>query len=127
MKAITNFKYQWIFEEDKNRLFVKYSGDNNWSEITEKKPAPYGGIFWHIEPANKSHWLQTILRPERIDVFYKLSSGEQTIYYKKHLSKQEVSEWQFDFLDIVEPIFDEIKGKNKWVFKHKSKADFIKG
>lgn len=120
--TIERFRYNQL----NNQLWVLPKG-REWQEITTKEKSKYHGWYWAIDPYNKNHWIQTIIRQDRIDVFYRLSAGQQTIYYKKHLPRLDEQDFFFDFQDIQERQTDEKTGREKWVFKHKPKADFSKG
>ena len=119
--TIERFKYNQL----NNQLWILPKG-KEWSEVKDRESSKYHGWFWKVDPYNKNHWIQTTIRQDRIDAFYKLVAGQQTIYYKKFLPRLDEQDFFFDFQDIQEKITDD-KGREKWAFKHKPKQDFSKG
>jgi len=109
MNTLSNqFKYNYL----ENRLWEIKEGDI-LLEIAENEQffTQYNGLGFNL--AEKT-WLVFNLYIDRIKVFYKRTLADgQIIYYQKHLPKEEIIEWEFTYLDIVEKV------EGKWTYRNK--------
>lgn len=109
MKQLTNhFQYNYC----ENRLWVREE-ENILLEIseTEQFTTQFNGQGFNLDNGT---WIVFNIHSERIKAFYKktLSDGD-IIYYQKWLPREEITQWEFSYLDIVE------KRGNKWEFRNK--------
>ena len=115
MLIIANCENQTRIMNQVNKFQYKYLENRLWEldaeEILLKFSTQYNGLGFKLDQGT---WIVFNLYTDKIKAFYKKTlANSDIIYYQKILPKEEIIEWEFTYLDIIE------KQGNKWEFRNK--------
>jgi len=89
--------------------------EGNFREIPQEQKftTQFNGLGFCLDLNQPQHWISFTIYSEKIKAFYKQVSPKETlIYYQLEQSKQEITKWDFTYLDIVEKI------DGKWQYRN---------